>query len=64
MSTIDQEVGMGLAYIHARDHTRMNDNCAWDWARKHWSEFLPEIGTETGQLLARMARFARTHDFK
>jgi len=64
MSTIDQEVGMGLAYLHARNHRRMNDNRAWDWARKHWSEFLPEMDTATGQLLIRMACFARRHDIK
>ena len=64
MNTIDQEVGMGLAYLHARNHRRMNDNRAWDWATKHWPEFLHEMDTETGQLLVRMARFVRTHDFK
>lgn len=62
MNTIEHEVGIGLAYFHARDAKRMKDSAAWLWAKEHWAEFLPDMDSETGKLLLHMARYTRTQD--
>lgn len=64
MNTIEREVGIGLAYFHARDTKQMKENAAWQWAKEHWPEFLPDMDSETGKLLLHVARYARTQDGK
>ena len=62
MNTIEREVGIGLAYLYARDTKGMKHFPAWRWAKKHWSEFLTEMDTETGKLLVYMAHHARNQE--
>jgi hypothetical protein len=56
MYTIEQEICIGLAYLHARDRKRMPDKRAYEWAKEHWMEFLPQMDTDTGRVLLEMAR--------
>jgi len=62
MNTIEHEVGAGLSYLHARDRKRLRHPLAWEWAKEHWAEFLPQLDSPTGKLLVRMARHVRELD--
>ena len=48
MQTSEQEVGIGLAYLHARDRKRLCDEESWQWAKEHWPEFLAEFDRPVG----------------
>lgn len=62
MMTIDAEVCIGLAYLEARNHSCLNHNRAYKWAKKHWPEFLPQFGSVTGQLLLRIGQQRRNQE--
>jgi hypothetical protein len=59
MKTVDEEVGIGLAYLHARQELHLRDCEAYDWAREHWMCFLQECDSDTGRLLLKLARLTR-----
>lgn len=56
---LEEEVCRGIAYLHASDEKNLPDEQAYAWAKDHWSEFLPQLETENGQMLMRMARTRR-----
>lgn len=57
--SIEEEVGRGLAYLYARERKQMAHRKAYQWAKKHWMEFLPDFDSATGRMLLLCAQRRR-----